>query len=64
VRCPTCKTECDPGRSAFAPFCSERCKLLDLSRWLEGEFCIPGAPVEFPEAKDIGNKEHDEEPDD
>jgi len=36
----------------------------DLSRWLEGEFCIPGAPVEFPEAKDIGNKEHDEEPDD
>jgi endogenous inhibitor of DNA gyrase (YacG/DUF329 family) len=24
------------------PFCSERCRLLDLGRWLDGSYAIPG----------------------
>jgi hypothetical protein len=27
-------------RSSF-PFCSERCKLIDLGRWLDGKYRIP-----------------------
>jgi endogenous inhibitor of DNA gyrase (YacG/DUF329 family) len=31
--------------NTWAPFCSERCKLLDLGAWLDGDYRIPGAPV-------------------
>ena len=24
------------------PFCSERCRLLDLGKWLDGEYRVPG----------------------
>jgi len=43
ARCPTCKrkVETDPDtRPKDYPFCSERCRLLDLSKWLQGEFRI------------------------
>ena len=36
---------------AWGPFCSERCKLLDLARWVDGEFRIAGDPV-APDADD------------
>lgn len=29
------------------PFCSPRCRLVDLGRWLDGEYRIPGAPLEL-----------------
>jgi endogenous inhibitor of DNA gyrase (YacG/DUF329 family) len=25
------------------PFCSDRCKLIDLGRWIDGQYVIPGA---------------------
>jgi endogenous inhibitor of DNA gyrase (YacG/DUF329 family) len=28
------------------PFCSDRCRLVDLGRWLGGAYRIPGTPVE------------------
>ncbi len=43
ARCPTCKkkVETDPEkRPKDYPFCSERCRLLDLSKWLHGEYKI------------------------
>ncbi|MGB6488542.1 MAG: DNA gyrase inhibitor YacG, partial [Steroidobacteraceae bacterium] len=30
VKCPTCQREIDWSQSPFRPFCSERCKLIDL----------------------------------
>jgi hypothetical protein len=30
----------------YTPFCSERCKLLDLARWVDGAYRIPGDPVD------------------
>lgn len=47
LRCPICKKPLDePGVAAskepsFFPFCSERCKLIDLGRWLDGKYQIP-----------------------
>jgi len=45
-RCPVCKRVISrrPLRNTelpkFFPFCSERCKLIDLGSWLEGEYRI------------------------
>ena len=32
-----------PVDPAWRPFCSERCKLADLGRWLQGDYRVPGA---------------------
>jgi len=34
-----------PVDAAFKPFCSERCRLLDLARWIDGDYRIPAEPV-------------------
>lgn len=39
MKCPICKTEVKFGE-AFMPFCSERCKLLDLGAWSSEEYVI------------------------
>jgi len=39
VRCPTCKKDVAPEGKAF-PFCSERCRLVDLGNWLDGRYRI------------------------
>jgi hypothetical protein len=50
MKCPICKTEipASPGQapSPHFPFCSERCKLIDLGRWLNGKYQIPVEPDE------------------
>jgi len=34
VQCPTCQTQVSWGpQSPFRPFCSERCRLIDLGEW-------------------------------
>jgi endogenous inhibitor of DNA gyrase (YacG/DUF329 family) len=43
--CPTCTRSFDGGaagqRPPGYPFCSERCRLIDLGRWLDEDFKIP-----------------------
>lgn len=39
--CPTCKKAVGKEQETF-PFCSQRCKLVDLGSWLEGRYVIPG----------------------
>jgi endogenous inhibitor of DNA gyrase (YacG/DUF329 family) len=41
--CAYCRSQ--PVDPAWRPFCSERCKLLDLARWVDGEYRIPGDTV-------------------
>jgi uncharacterized protein len=45
VKCPTCQREIDWSQSPFRPFCSERCKLIDLGAWLTEKHAIPGEPA-------------------
>ncbi len=40
VKCPTCKKEGDWFAGPFGPFCSCRCKLIDLGKWLGEEHTI------------------------
>jgi endogenous inhibitor of DNA gyrase (YacG/DUF329 family) len=34
-----------PIEERWRPFCSERCKLLDLASWADGTYRVPGEPV-------------------
>lgn len=45
ARCSVCKRIADPRSPAY-PFCSRRCKMLDLGRWLDGSYCISRAPAD------------------
>lgn len=46
VQCPTCNTAVVwSSAAAFKPFCSERCKLIDLGEWAAEEKRIAGAPI-------------------
>lgn len=41
--CPTCSRVIHVACRTDAPhrpFCCERCKLVDLGRWLDGTYCI------------------------
>jgi len=38
--CPICRREVFAERNPFRPFCSERCKLIDLDNWLAGRYRI------------------------
>ncbi len=41
--CPICKKDVPPRRDNPAfPFCSERCRLVDLGKWLGEEYRVPG----------------------
>jgi uncharacterized protein len=42
VACPHCKklSEFSP-KNAFRPFCSERCKMIDLGLWASEQYAIP-----------------------
>jgi endogenous inhibitor of DNA gyrase (YacG/DUF329 family) len=41
MKCPICNKEIEYAGNLFRPFCSERCKLIDLGRWAGGEYRIP-----------------------
>jgi len=41
VRCPTCNRLFDPEKTPAMPFCSERCRMIDLGRWLDEEQTLP-----------------------
>jgi uncharacterized protein len=45
IKCPTCQRESDWETAPYRPFCSERCRLVDLSAWLTGERAIAGEPA-------------------
>ncbi|MBV1876839.1 MAG: DNA gyrase inhibitor YacG [Pseudomonadales bacterium] len=45
VDCPTCQAHVKwVDSSVYRPFCSERCKLIDLGAWASGERAIPADP--------------------
>jgi endogenous inhibitor of DNA gyrase (YacG/DUF329 family) len=55
--CPICKklVESSDDKTASSdrsnfPFCSERCKLIDLGRWLDGQYQIPVAHDDLDES--------------
>lgn len=50
IRCPTCKAIVIAGSEDF-PFCSDRCRLIDLGKWASGGYVI-SSPIHDPEMLD------------
>lgn len=50
--CPVCGK---PAEDAFEPFCSARCKDVDLNRWLSGGYAIPGTADDSSEGIENAN---------
>jgi endogenous inhibitor of DNA gyrase (YacG/DUF329 family) len=51
MKCPICQKEVkfdDPNM----PFCSDRCRLIDLGNWASGKYVIPGSPQSAPDEDD------------
>jgi hypothetical protein len=45
MKCPTCGKPVERKDNPFRPFCSERCKMVDLGRWVNEEYRVPGKPI-------------------
>jgi uncharacterized protein len=47
-KCPTCSKPYEIATlddlPSF-PFCTDRCRLIDIGRWIDGKYVIPGRPV-------------------
>ena len=66
LRCPTCRTLVLAGDQNF-PFCSDRCRLIDLGKWASGGYVI-STPITDPEmlenlAQDTAKKKPHEDDD-
>jgi len=54
LKCPRCRKDAAWEGNPDRPFCSERCRLIDLAAWADGEYRVPGekpSPDEGPEEK-------------
>ncbi|MGH1429642.1 MAG: DNA gyrase inhibitor YacG [Neptuniibacter sp.] len=59
IKCPTCEKEhLYDSSNQFRPFCSERCKMIDLGAWASEEYAIP----ESKSVSDFSSGELEEQP--
>ncbi len=46
VSCPSCKLDVEWDiNNKYRPFCSERCKLIDLGAWANEEYSVASEPA-------------------
>jgi uncharacterized protein len=66
VPCPTCKKKGAWFTGEHGPFCSHRCKLIDLGKWMGGEHVIsePLRPEHFEKYAELPPGKDLDKPDD
>jgi endogenous inhibitor of DNA gyrase (YacG/DUF329 family) len=52
VCCPRCGKKTQVEGNPHRPVCSRRCKLIDLGRWADEEYAIPGQDDETDQEKE------------
>ena len=52
--CVYCREE--PVMPKWTPFCSERCKLLDLRNWVDQRYRVPGNMTSVPDDEDLDER--------
>jgi len=58
ITCPTCgKKNTWKVDNLFRPFCSERCKLIDLGAWADESRHIPGEKINPEPGEDKGSED-------
>ncbi len=60
LRCPICKKSVKSSNSEF-PFCSDRCRLIDLGKWASGGYVISSPVTDSEEAIRDRNPEDPED---
>ncbi len=60
LKCPTCKQPVKAD-APDVPFCSERCRLIDLGKWASGAYVVSSPVTDISEALEQTppNKEDD-----
>lgn len=62
VKCPECSQEFNYYESDFRPFCSEKCKMVDLGMWLTGNYTVASQePLSESDLEAVIKKRQDEE---
>ncbi len=41
ILCALCRKQTHWENNKFRPFCSERCKMIDLGKWAAGDYAVP-----------------------
>jgi endogenous inhibitor of DNA gyrase (YacG/DUF329 family) len=59
MRCPICRKTVQPD-DPFAPFCSDRCRIIDLANWASEKYVIP-VPADPQNLPDNPDEEDDSE---
>jgi endogenous inhibitor of DNA gyrase (YacG/DUF329 family) len=58
VKCPQCGADVPwTAESKFRPFCSERCKTLDLGAWAAEAYRVPAVESDADKASDADDDE-------
>ncbi len=61
MRCPICRKKVQPD-DPYAPFCSDRCRIIDLGNWASEKYVIPvRADPEDLDLEGIPDQEDDSE---
>ena len=62
IRCPICNRENDFFADPVGPFCSKRCKLVDLGKWLGEEYRVsePLRPEHFSGDENLSGEDLDQ----
>ena len=55
IKCPHCRKEAPLAGNPYRPFCSERCKMIDLGTWATEGYRIPGEKA--PDAEEDDSEE-------
>ena len=58
-RCPICRKPVESGKNPDFPFCSERCRLIDLGNWSSEKYKI-SEPVIDESTPEVPNRDADE----
>jgi endogenous inhibitor of DNA gyrase (YacG/DUF329 family) len=63
LRCPSCRAIVKPSDENY-PFCSDRCRLIDLGKWASGGYVI-STPITDPEMlENLAEKQAEKKPPD
>ncbi len=64
VKCPTCRQVGPWFEQKFGPFCSHRCKLIDLGKWFAEEHTVssPLRPEHLEHYADLAAGDHLDKP--
>jgi endogenous inhibitor of DNA gyrase (YacG/DUF329 family) len=52
LKCPTCKQPVASAAEDF-PFCSERCRLIDLGKWASGQYVVSSPLRDISDAGEV-----------